>query len=118
MKSVDAGNVDVPYATPVDGVGPNFVPTGPSSMAAPTYQGGFRIGLNANLTDSSSLSADYWFYESQSTDSTTLPGGAGFLNADLLHPHTTSVASDSLAALADYDLDFDIIDVHYRTTLS
>lgn len=113
-----ARNVDVPYATPVDGIGATAVPTGPSSMAAPTYQPGFRIGLNRNLTDSSSLAVNYWFYQSQSTGSTTLPGGSGFLNAELVHPNTTSVAADSLSAQADYDIDFDIIDVHYRTTLS
>jgi len=111
------GNIDVPYATPMDGMGPTAVPTGPSCMASPTYQPGFRLGLNANLTDASSLSANYWFYQGQSTHSRTLSGGSGFLNADLVHPNTTSVAVDSLSARADYDMDFDIIDLQYRTTL-
>lgn len=111
-------NVDVPYATPMDGIGSSAVPTGPSSMAGPGYQPGFRLGLNWNLTDDSSLSATYWLYQSQSRDSRTLPGGTGFLNADLVHPNTTSVATDFLAAQADYDIDFDIIDVNYRRTIS
>jgi hypothetical protein len=111
-------NVDVPYATPMDGFGSSAVPIGPSSMAGPGYQPGFRLGLNWNLTDESSLSATYWLYQSQSRDSRTLPGGSGFLNADLVHPNTTSVATDFLAAQAAHDIDFDIIDVHYRRTVS
>ena len=111
-------NVDVPYATPMDGIGASAVPIGPSSMAGPGYQPGFRLGLNWNRTDDSSISATYWLYQSQSRDSRTLPGGSGFLNADLVHPNTTSVATDSLAAQSVHDIDFDIIDVHYRTTIS
>jgi hypothetical protein len=111
-------NVDVPYATPMDGIGSSAIPIGASSMAGPGYQPGFRLGLNWNLTDDSSLSATYWLYQSQSRDSETLPGGSGFLNADLVHPNTTSVATDSLAAQASHDIDFDIIDVHYRRTIS
>ncbi len=111
-------NVDVPYATPMDGIGPSEVPTGPSSTAGPGYQPGFRLGLNWNLSDDSSLSATYWLYQSQSRDSRTLSGGSGFLNADLVHPNTTSVATDFLAAQAVHDIDFDIIDVHYRRTVS
>ena len=111
-------NVDVPYATPTDGIGPSSVPTGPSSVVGPGYQPGFRIGLNWNRTDSSSIAVDYRSYQSQSSDSRTLPGGSGFLNADLVHPNTTSVATDSLAARANYDLDFDLLDVHYRATIS
>jgi len=57
-------------------------------------------------------------YQSQSTGSASLPGGLGFLNADLVHPNTSSVESDSLSARADYDIDLDIIDAHYRTTIS
>jgi len=111
-------NVDVPYATPMDGIGSSAVPIGPSSMVGPGYQPGFRLGMNWNLTDESSLSATYWLYQSQSRDSRTMPGGSGFLNADLVHPNTTSVATDSLAAQATHDIDFDIIDVNYRRTIS
>ena len=111
-------NTDVPYATPMDGIGPSAVPIGASSMSGAGYEPGFRLGLNWNRTDSSSLSAIYTNYRSHGSDSRTLPGGLGFLNADLVHPNTISVATDSLSAAASHDLDFEFIDVQYRTTIS
>jgi hypothetical protein len=113
---LQARGVDVPYATPFDGIGPNAVPIGPTLFADPNYQPGFRIGLTSNRSDTSSLSVDYWFYQSQANGSGQLDGGAGIFDALTVHPNTTSVATDSLQTSTSYDLDFDIIDAHYRTT--
>jgi|GEM_PF-3227228 hypothetical protein len=113
---LQARGVDVPYAAPFDGIGLNAVPIGPTLFADPTYQPGFRIGLTSNRSDTSSLSVDYWFYQSQTNGSGQLDGGAGIFDALTVHPNTTSVATDSLQTSTNYDLDFDIIDAHYRTT--
>jgi hypothetical protein len=114
---IQARTMDIPYATPVDGVGINAVPVGMTLMANPTHQPGFRVGFTANRSEHSSISAHFWHYQSQTNGSDSLPGGTGFYDSLLVHPNTTSVATDSLSASINYDIDFDMVDAHYRTTL-
>lgn len=109
--------LDIPFAIPVDGFGGLAVPTGPTLFVDPSHHPGFRIGLSDNRTSDSSTSADFWHYQSQARSDGSLPGGTDVFNALLVHPNTTSVAGDSLSAAANFDIDFIIVDAHYRTTL-
>jgi len=109
--------LDIPFATPVDGFGGLAVPTGPTLFVDPSHQPGFRIGLTDDRTSDSSISADFWHYQSQARSDGSLPGGTDVFDALLVHPNTTSVAGDSLSAAANFDIDFSIVDAHYRTTL-
>ena len=109
--------VDVPYATPVEGAAGNTVPRGPTLFADPDYQPGFRVGFTSNLTKESSISANYWFYQSQTNDNGSLPGGTGYFSPTTMHPNTTSVATEYLSAESSLDIDFVVIDAHYRSTV-
>ncbi|GIT29404.1 MAG: hypothetical protein Ct9H300mP1_14500 [Planctomycetaceae bacterium] len=112
---LQARTVDVPYATPVEGAAGNTVPRGPTLFADPDYQPGFRVGFTSNLTKESSISANYWFYQSQTNGSGSLPGGTGYFSPTTMHPNTTSVATEYLSAESSLDIDFDVIDAHYRS---
>ncbi|MCH7687815.1 MAG: hypothetical protein IH899_14220 [Planctomycetes bacterium] len=108
---------NVPYATHVDGVGPNEVPIGPVVVADPDYQGGFRVGGGMALDSCSSLTFNYSFFESSHGSAAVLPGGTGLFRAELVHPNTTNVASDSLSTRALYDIDFDMVDINYKSLI-
>ncbi len=114
---LQARSVDIPYATPTNGLGGNAVPIGATLYADPMFQPGFRVGLTSNLTDESSLSGNYWFYQSQLHRSASLPGGTGYFDPVTMHPNTISVITDNLATSAEFDLDFDVVDAHYRSTV-
>ncbi|HAA51553.1 MAG TPA: hypothetical protein DCE43_17675 [Planctomycetaceae bacterium] len=113
---LQARTVDIPFATPIDGIGETAVPIGATLFVDPTHQPGFRVGFTDNRTADSSISTDFWHYQSQSQTSGSMTGGSGFFEALLVHPNTTSVAADSLATDATFDIDFSIVDAHYRTT--
>lgn len=105
---------DLSYALPIDGTGINAVPIGRAAVADPTFEPGFRVGGSWMLDPCTSLTANFTHYESHAFDQTSLPGGAGFLEAELVHPNTTDVATDSLAASASYDIDFELADINYK----
>jgi hypothetical protein len=111
-----AGNFDVPYAMPVDGTASSAVPTGPLGVARPDYDSGFRVGVNWACDETSSLRATFSFFESESSDSIVAPSG-DVIRALLTHPTTLNAAADSLFASAEYDIDFDLIDLEYRQLL-
>ncbi|HUG93292.1 MAG TPA: Lpg1974 family pore-forming outer membrane protein [Planctomycetaceae bacterium] len=106
-----ARGADVPFATPVDGLGINAVPIGNTRVSDPAYDPGFRVGGSYALSPRTSFVLMYTDYESSVNDLATLPGGTGFLRATLVHPNTTNVATDSLSAEADYDIDFQFGDL-------
>jgi hypothetical protein len=109
-------NFDVPYGVPVDGTASSAVPTGAIGVADPDHESGFRIGFNWAVDKTASLRATYSFFESETHDSITAPSG-DVIRALLTHPTTLNAAADSIDASADYDIDFDLIDIEYRQLL-
>jgi hypothetical protein len=109
--------VDTLYGMAVDGFGASAVPTGSTAVADPVFQPGFRVGGSHRLSDVSSLTATFWHYESDSRGGLDLPGGSGFVRSEVVHPNTLNVASDGLAATANYGIDFQMVDVAYRKVL-
>lgn len=105
---------DLPYATHVDGTTTTALPLAAPNSLMPDYEPGFRVGFDYAFNTNSSLRASYTFYESSTSDSVTLPGGTGFLRPELVHPNTLTVASDRLMASADYNIDFQMVDLDYR----
>ncbi|MBM82646.1 MAG: hypothetical protein CMJ78_18950 [Planctomycetaceae bacterium] len=110
-------NIDLPYTTHVDGNTQAAVPLAPTNSLDPDYDPGFRVGFSYALDYRSSITANYWFYESSATDNVNLPGGTGFLRPELVHPNTVNVFADRLAADARYDIDFQMVDVNYKSAL-
>lgn len=116
---LSARDVDVSYATHVDGPTMSAVPVAPTLMADNEYQPGFRVGGNLALDDCTSLRGTFWSYESGTIGSGTLPGGTGFFRPELTHPNTllTNIGDD-LDTRATYDIDFQLAEIEYRTLLS
>jgi hypothetical protein len=106
-----ARDADVPFATPSDGLGVNVVPNGNTLVADPAYDPGFRVGGSFALSPRTSFGLMYTNYESRVNDRGTREGGNGFFRATLLHPNTTNVDDDFLAAEAEYDIDFQFGDL-------
>jgi hypothetical protein len=121
-----ATDADVIYALPVDGFAGPQVLTGPAAIVDPDYDSGFRVGGMAAIDEISSIGVTYWWWESTSENSAAQPGGPGFgplagqgfLQATLVDPGTLNVAADSLAARANYDIDFQMVDLDYRRLIS
>eukprot|EP00913_Durusdinium_trenchii_P023285 g21863.t1 len=109
-----ARDANVPYASPVDGLGANAVPLGSIGVLDPDYETGFRAGFWWKLSQRSSIGVQYMLFESETSHGLARPGGTGFLRAELVHPNTTNVANDSLSARASHDIDFDFIDVDFK----
>jgi hypothetical protein len=112
---LSAHGVDLPYALPVDGLGPVNVLRGPAAIADNKYESGFRVGGIVALDDCTSIMATFWHFQSSEGDSKFLPGGTGaFYQATLTDPGTMNVAADSLLTRANYDIDFEHIDLVVR----
>ena len=109
--------VNTLFGSAVDGIGASAVPTGSTAVADPVFQPGFRVGGSHRLSDVSSLTATFWHYEGDSRGGLELPGGTGLVRSEIVHPNTLNVASDSLAATANYGIDFQMVDVAYRKVL-
>jgi len=105
------------YAQHVDGPTQNASPIAPLNMVAPDYELGFRVGAAYHPDQFSRLSAQYWYFRSDTSDSINLPGGTGFIKSFVTHPSTNSVDMDSLAAQGRQAIDFDIVDVNFEQTL-
>lgn len=112
-----ARDVDIPYATPVDGPIMNPVPLGPSSVVGHDYAPGFRIGRTQLLDSRSSLTAVFSYYRSDASDSLNLPGGTGWVRPEVTHPNTPAADFDKLAADAHYEIDFQMGDIVYQSRL-
>lgn len=101
----------IPYATHIDGPVPGAAPLASTSVVDPEYQSGFRVGGAYALDPWTSISATYWAFRSEVTDSLDLPGNIGWARSEVTHPTTLSVANDSLFARAEDETSFQIGDL-------
>lgn len=104
-------NGDVPYAQPVDGLGPQALPVGNVGVVTPFYEQGFRVGAWIAPMELLTIRGQYLSWNSDSRDSISTPDGS-ILKALTTHPSTDNAALDSLSATAEiknelriYDLD-------------
>ncbi len=116
---LSAHGVDTRYATHVDGTSATAVPLAPINTISPNYQPGFRIGVGHALDQVTSVVANFWYYNSGTSDAIDLlaAGGTGFLRPELVHPNTLTVASDRLTATANYDIDYQIAEAAYKALI-
>jgi hypothetical protein len=112
-----ARGVEVAYAVPIDGaiVPPPAVPiqVGPTAVADPDYSAGFRVGGAYALDDCTSVSLTYTRFQSSSTDVVNTAAPL-VLRSLVFHPGTANAGSDFLAAFANSDVKFDLVDADYR----
>ncbi|NOX57092.1 MAG: hypothetical protein GXP27_22205 [Planctomycetes bacterium] len=110
--------MDLRYATRVDGTIASAIPLAPPATADPTYQPGFRVGGAYALDCEQSITVDYTYYRSDTTDQISATGNGQWIRPDTVHPNTLTVASDRLLAVANYDTWFQMIDLNYKRVLS
>lgn len=114
---LNAREVDLPYATHVDGPINNAVPLAPSSVVDSEYSPGIRIGGTLARDSWSSFTAAFWHYRSDTGDDLVLPGGTGWIRPEVTHPDTSAADFDKLAATANYEIDFQMVDAAYTAIL-
>ncbi len=117
-----ARNSEVTYGVPIDGpiVGPptnNPIQIGRMGVVDMDYQPAFRIGAAYILDSCSSLTVQWSRLESSTGDrvDTTNPN---VIRSMVSHPGTLSAAQDFLSGVAGYDINYDLIDIDYRTAIS
>ncbi len=103
-------NGDVPYALPVDGLGPQALPVGNVGMVSPFYETGFRVGAWVSPMELLTIRGQYLSWNSDSHDSISAPDGS-ILQALTTHPSTDNAALDSLTASAEIKNQLRIFDV-------
>lgn len=107
----------LPYATHVDGPVPGAAPLASTSVIEPDYESGFRVGGALAIDPWSSITATYWFFESDISGSLQLPGNIGWARSEVTHPSTDAIANDSLFARARDEISFKMGDVAFRRVL-
>ena len=110
------GDTDVVYAIEQDDSVPGAFPTGLVGRANIDDNAGYRVGFSLASSERSSLVASYSNWKSSTQDSVTARAG-NFLNSEVIHPSTTTVAAQSLASSARSGIDFQLVDVAYRHLL-
>ncbi|NLX57432.1 MAG: hypothetical protein GXY58_20200 [Planctomycetaceae bacterium] len=117
-----ARNSEVAYGVPIDGpiIGPppTFpIQIGRYGVVDQDHNPGFRFGVNYVLDGWSSVTAQYTYFDSESSDmvGTDAPN---VVRAVVFHPATLSAAQDFLTAEASHDIGFQFLDVDYRRALS
>ena len=107
-----ARDSEVAFALPVNGA----IPIGPVGVLDQDYSTGFRAGFSHCLDECTSLVATYSHFESSTfnfIDTNPTPALRGLL----LHPATANAAADFLTASGNYDIDFELVDIDYRSVL-
>lgn len=103
-------NGEIPYAIPVDGLGPQALPTGNVASVAPVYDFGYRFGVWFAPMELLTIRAQYMSWNSSALDSVEVTDGS-ILRALTTHPSTDNTALDSLSATASLNTDLRVIDV-------
>lgn len=113
-------DVEVAYAVPVDGpvaaVNGNGIQIGPTALVDPDYSAGFRVGFAYALDCESSLAGTYWNLRTNTTDDISIDA-PDVIRSLVSHPLGANAATDVLAANAELDVDFDIVDADYRAII-
>lgn len=115
LRSSDA---EVAYAVPVDGplaqVLGNGIQAGQTAVVDPGRQGGFRIGMSAVNTACGRVIGQWTHFESSEEDSVTT-AAPDVVRSLVTHPLGNNVATDGRTANANYDIDFDLVDLAAET---
>ena len=111
-----AGNVDYVYAVEKTGTLPADAPTGPTGRVGFDGALGYRLGFNYAMTDCASIQTTYTWFEDNTEDTINANPGT-VLVFQPGHPSLPNVANSSLQATAGYDIQFQQIDIDYRSLL-
>ena len=111
-------NAEVTYALPIDGpvlpVLGNEVPIGSTAVVDFGYTPGFLVGGSWCLSAEGSIAAQYTYFSSNASDSTTINPADGVLRSLVTHPLGANSATDALDANASNSINYNFIDFDYR----
>jgi hypothetical protein len=114
-------SAEVVYAVPYDGpaIPPPAVPVqiGPAGIVDPDYGPAFRTGFTRALGDCASVGVAYTYFDS-STSSEVSIAAPDIIRSMASHPSTWTASSDGLDASATYGVDFDLVDLDFRSVFS
>jgi hypothetical protein len=111
---------EVAFAVPVDGSvtnPPTRIEVGPIAIVDMDAQPGVRLGMAFCVNDCTQLSADYTFFETDTTESISV-APPFVLRSLVQHPNVSNVGSDFQSATAQYDISFEFADVAMHRLLS
>ncbi len=110
-------NIDLAYAVPQDGIGgPGTVPQGDVAVLDLDYESGIRFGFNLALDCCSSIALTYTWYDSDTTDFVSV-AAPRVIRSLVSHPDTFNAGFTSQQAFGAYDLEFQTLDIDYRSVL-
>jgi major outer membrane protein len=81
-------------------------------------QPGYRFGGGWFLDEATAIQVGYTDFYGNTVDQLTAPAGGAVIRSLVSHPRTFDVASDNLDAVADYDIQFQLIDADYRSLIA
>ncbi len=110
------GNIDYVYAVEQTGTLPTDSPTGPTGRVGFDSAPGYRLGTTFALSDCTSIQASYtWFNTGTNDQITANPGNVLVFQPGL--PSIPNVGAASIQAAARYDIQFQQLDIDYRSLL-
>jgi hypothetical protein len=113
------GEKELPFAVPINGAITDTrgdpIQVGPVALLDPDYEPGFRVGFARCLSESSSLGAEYTFFESETQNWVITDNNV--LRPLLRHPAREASPTNYLEGAARFDVDFDLVDAIYRVAL-
>lgn len=113
-------DAEVAYAVEVDGpVTPvlgNGIQVGRTAVVDIGRQAAFRVGLGTVNTACGRVIGQWTHFDSSESDSVTRTA-PNIIRSLVTHPLGDNVAVDGVSALAQYDIDFDLIDLAAQTPL-
>jgi hypothetical protein len=113
-------DAEVAYAVPIDGpITPtlgNGIQIGPTRVTDIEHRGSFRVGLSAVSTICGRITGQWAHFESRDTDSFSI-ASPDVIRSLVTHPLGVNAASDGLQTSADYDIDFDLIDLAVQSPI-
>ena len=116
-----ASDADVTHAQQQNGLGgAGTVPFGDIGSVETDYDCGVRTGVCIPCAPSSSILLSYTFYETDGFNGVVapnIPGGGGAVGSLVHHPNTALTASAG-PVFATYDIDFQLADMLYRSSIS
>lgn len=115
-------NNDLAFAIPYDGIVPpggpggGSVPIGDVAVADLDYSSGFNVGFNLAIDCCSSITASYTWFDTDTSNAITVDAPNVVLPLITL-PATFNAGFTAQQARADYDLQYQLVDVDYRALL-
>lgn len=107
------GSTDFIHAVEQNDTTPAAFPTGPIGIVNIESSAGGRFGFSVCASQCSSLEVIYTGWQGDTSNSITA-NGSNVLNSTVIHPSSATTGTASLVSSAEYEMDFQALDLSYR----